>query len=108
MPAEIWSDGSVTIRAQRQGSVTLIEVADNGPGIPEQVRSKLFEAFQSAARPGGTGLGLAIAAELVQAHGGAIELRDTGANGTVFAISIPDRIAELRTGRRGEKQAARE
>jgi signal transduction histidine kinase len=101
-------NGSVTIKAQRQGSVTLIEVADNGPGIPEQVRGRLFEAFQSAARPGGTGLGLAIAAELIQAHGGQIELKDSGPTGTIFTISIPDRVAELRTGRRGEKQAAQE
>jgi signal transduction histidine kinase len=99
-------EGAVTIRAQRQGSVTMVEVADNGPGIPEQVRSRLFEAFQSAARPGGTGLGLAIAAELVHAHGGEIHLRDTGPAGTVFAVSIPDRVAELRTGRRGERHTA--
>ena len=62
----------ITISATRQGSVTEIEVTDNGPGIPEAVRDKLFEAFQSAAKPGGTGLGLAISRELAEAHGGSI------------------------------------
>jgi signal transduction histidine kinase len=45
-------DGSVTLRAWREGSVVSIEIKDNGPGIPERVRAKLFEPFQSAARRG--------------------------------------------------------
>ncbi|MGQ0486008.1 MAG: sensor histidine kinase [Hyphomicrobiales bacterium] len=99
-------DGSVTIRAWREGSVVAIEVKDNGPGIPERVRDKLFEPFQSAARPGGTGLGLAIAAELVRAHGGEISLHSTGETGTSFILTFPDSVAELRTGRRGERKPA--
>jgi signal transduction histidine kinase len=81
-----------------------MEVKDNGPGVPERVRDKLFEAFLSAARPGGTGLGLAIAAELVRAHGGEIKLHATGETGTSFILVIPDSVAELRTGRRGERK----
>jgi signal transduction histidine kinase len=100
--------GSVTVRAWREGSVVSIEVRDNGPGIPERVRGKLFEAFQSAARPGGTGLGLAIAAELVRAHGGEIGLDRTDETGTSFTFTIPDSVAELRTGRRGERKPAPE
>jgi signal transduction histidine kinase len=97
-------DGSITIRAWREGSVVSMEVKDNGPGVPERVRDKLFEAFLSAARPGGTGLGLAIAAELVRAHGGEIKLHATGETGTSFILVIPDSVAELRTGRRGERK----
>jgi signal transduction histidine kinase len=97
-------DGSITVRAWREGSVVSMEVKDNGPGVPERVRDKLFEAFQSAARPGGTGLGLAIAAELVRAHGGEIKLHATGETGTSFILIIPDSVAELRTGRRGERK----
>lgn len=99
-------DGSVTMRAWREGSVISIEVKDNGPGVPEQVRDKLFEPFQSAARPGGTGLGLAIAAELVRAHGGEIALQATGGTGTSFLLTIPDSVTELRAGRRGERKPA--
>ena len=80
----------VAIWGSRQGTTTTIEVADNGPGIPAAVRNKLFEAFQTAAKPGGTGLGLAISAELVHAHGGDISVGESNSNGSVFVVSIPD------------------
>jgi signal transduction histidine kinase len=99
-------DGSITIRAWREGSVCCIEIRDNGPGIPEKVRERLFEAFQSASRAGGTGLGLAIASELVRAHGGEIRLAETGESGTSFVVSVPDHVTELRSGRRGEQPPA--
>ena len=99
-------DGMITLRAGREGSVTLIEVRDNGPGVPEQIRDKLFEAFQSAARQGGTGLGLAIAAELVRAHGGNIAMRSTSDAGTVFVVSIPDHVTQLRAGRSNSESKA--
>ncbi len=98
-------DGTVTLRSWREGTVVTIEVKDNGPGIPERIRPKLFEAFQSAGS-GGTGLGLAIAAELVRAHGGDVKLHSTGPEGTCFTVTVPDTVAELRTGRRGERQPA--
>jgi signal transduction histidine kinase len=85
----------VRISAARQGSVTIITVGDNGPGIPPAVRGKVFEAFQTSARPGGTGLGLAISAELTQAHGGSLSVLETSEMGTVFEITIPDRVEEL-------------
>jgi len=99
-------EGRIALRSWRDGSSAFIEIRDNGPGIPEQVRPRLFEAFQSASRPGGTGLGLTIAAELVRAHGGDIRLVSTGKEGTVFMVSIPDSVAELRPGRRGERRQA--
>jgi signal transduction histidine kinase len=84
------SQGLVTISAVRRGEATAIRVDDNGPGIPQAIRGKLFEAFQSADRQGGVGLGLAIAAELTKAHQGTIEMVGTGTHGTSFAITIPD------------------
>jgi signal transduction histidine kinase len=85
----------ISIAATRRGSVTEIEVTDNGPGIPQAVRARLFEAFQSAAKPGGTGLGLAISRELTEAHGGSITVRETSEVGTCFHIVIPDQVVEL-------------
>jgi len=99
-------DGRVVISSWREGAVVVIEVKDNGPGIPERVRPKLFEAFQSAAKPGGVGLGLAIAAELIRAHGGEIRLHGTGPEGTVFHVVVPDAVVELRPGRRGARNRA--
>ncbi len=100
-------EGRITLKAWREGGVVTIEVADNGPGIPERVRPRLFEAFQSAAKPGGVGLGLAIAAELIRAHGGGISLAGTGPQGTVFHVTVPDAVIELRPGRRGEGRGSR-
>jgi signal transduction histidine kinase len=84
----------IRISGKREGIVTIIEVSDSGPGVPENVREHLFEAFQSSSRRGGTGLGLAIAAELVRAHGGQIRLVDSNI-GATFRIEIPDRPVEL-------------
>jgi signal transduction histidine kinase len=92
-------DGEITITARREGTVTLIEVKDTGPGVPERARQHLFEAFQSVARKGGTGLGLAIAAELVNAHGGEIALLENE-GGATFRILIPDVVVELDRARR--------
>jgi signal transduction histidine kinase len=103
---ESGQDGRAVISAWREGAVVVIEVKDNGPGIPERVRPKLFEAFQSAAKPGGVGLGLAIAAELIRAHGGEIRLHGTGPEGTVFHVVVPDAVVELRPGRRGARNRA--
>jgi signal transduction histidine kinase len=81
--------GVVSLNAEVTEHGTTVAVVDNGPGIPPTIKDNLFEAFQSAGRPGGTGLGLAIAAELVRAHGGTISVVKTDAQGTEFAIYIP-------------------
>ncbi len=88
-------DDMITIQAARHGSVTTVTVVDTGPGIPHAMRDRLFEAFQTAAKPGGTGLGLAIAAELAEAHGGSIVVAATGPDGTAISVDIPDRVANI-------------
>jgi signal transduction histidine kinase len=93
----------IRITGRREGSVTVIEASDTGPGIPEQAKLHLFEAFRGSTKAGGTGLGLAIAAELVRAHGGEIRLVD-GTIGATISISIPDRPVELQA-RRGLRRA---
>ncbi|MBM3534236.1 MAG: HAMP domain-containing histidine kinase [Alphaproteobacteria bacterium] len=65
-----------------------ITIKDDGPGIPEVVRPKLFQPFNTG-RPGGTGLGLAIARDLVEAHGGRLRLVESGPEGTIFRIDLP-------------------
>jgi len=85
-------DNAVVITARRDGLKTIIDISDNGPGIPAKAKEKLFKAFQGGVRKGGTGLGLAISAELVQAHGGRLQLLDS-ATGAAFRLEIPDRAA---------------
>ena len=71
----------------------MVEIADNGPGIPERLRERLFQPFAGSNRSGGSGLGLAISRELILAHGGDLMLVATGPMGTRFRLTVPDRKA---------------
>ena len=94
--------GEIMVVARREGAVAIVDVTDTGPGVPEKAQARLFQAFQTVSRKGGSGLGLAIAAELVQAHGGQIELhRNNG--GATFRVTIPDSVVEL--GRARQRRA---
>ncbi|MEO0938918.1 MAG: HAMP domain-containing sensor histidine kinase [Pseudomonadota bacterium] len=81
--------GEIALRGAEDAGSWHIEVADTGPGLPPRAREHLFTAFQGSATKGGSGLGLAIAAELVRGHGGTLELRETGPDGTTFALHLP-------------------
>lgn len=82
--------GAHTIQVTTQyNSPTLsLDICDDGPGLPEAVRAQLFRPFTGSATTGGAGLGLAIARDLMVAHGGDIELIDTGAGGTTFRLTL--------------------
>lgn len=82
--------GTIRVTARRASAHVEIEIADDGPGMPDAVKARLFRPFAGAARPGGSGLGLAIARELIRAHGGDIALVRSDAAGTAFMITIPD------------------
>jgi len=92
-------------------SAIVIEVADDGPGLPPKARDNLFQPFTGSARLGGTGLGLAIARELMRAHGGDIVLIDSTAKGTIFRLTLPrasmGRAESSRHGRVSRQAAAR-
>ena len=92
------------VLGRREGSVTVLELSDTGPGLPQASRERLFEPFLASTRRGGTGLGLAIASELVHAHGGEIRLVD-GTIGATFRVTIPDRPVAL-SERRAERARA--
>jgi signal transduction histidine kinase len=85
------SAGRIRVKAERQGQRVVIDICDDGSGIPEALKPRLFQPFATAARVGGSGLGLAIARDLAKAHGGDIRLLSTGETGTVFRVEIPDR-----------------
>ena len=65
-----------------------LEVADDGPGISDEVKLRIFEPYFST-RKSGTGLGLAIAHTIVSEHGGTIRCRDNQPTGTVFTVELP-------------------
>ncbi|HEX7726777.1 MAG TPA: ATP-binding protein, partial [Rhizomicrobium sp.] len=83
--------GAISVSAAREGDTTHIDIADNGTGIPEKIRERLFQPFAGTTRVGGSGLGLAIARDLAHAHGGDVILLKSDATGTQFRVTIPDR-----------------
>ncbi len=76
----------VTTRDEPQGLV--VEIADNGPGIPEDQRSHIFEPFIHG-REGGLGLGLAVVRSIVRNHGGEILVEESSMGGAQFSLSLP-------------------
>jgi len=81
----------IRVTASQTGDAAplVIEVADDGPGIPDKARQRLFQPFAGSARAGGTGLGLAIGREILAAHGGSLELAASSQSGTVFRLTLP-------------------
>jgi hypothetical protein len=67
----------------------IVDVADDGPGLPETVQARLNAAEWKISRSGGSGLGLVIARELARNHGGDLNLISTGTDGTVFRLVLP-------------------
>ncbi len=80
--------GVLAIRSFAEDERVILEVSDNGPGIPEQVRAHVFEPFYTT-KSSGTGLGLSVSYGIVASHGGEISIVRTGEGGTTFRIAFP-------------------
>lgn len=88
---------TVRISATTEDDELVIHVADNGPGIPEEIRDDPFVAFRRAGdAPASTGLGLAVVKAVIEAHGGRVEF-ETGESGTRFDLRLPWRTDEAPT-----------
>jgi len=88
--------GTFTIATSRNGDRWKLALTDTGCGIPVGLQSKLFEPFVTSGKAGGTGLGLAIASEIIERHGGIIEVESIDPevltdqpSGTTFLITLP-------------------
>jgi signal transduction histidine kinase len=82
-------DREVNIRTHATGDSVVLEVTDNGPGMPEEVRTRLFQPFTTSNKTSGIGLGLAITADLVKLHHGQISLVERDEAGTTFRVTLP-------------------
>ncbi len=83
-------DGRIIVRTQGQGKDVMIEVIDNGCGIPAEVLPHIFDPFFTTKSVGdGTGLGLSITHGIVQDHGGRLEVESTPGRGTCFRVILP-------------------
>jgi signal transduction histidine kinase len=81
--------GAIRVSLAQIDGASVVRVADNGPGVPELLRERLFQAFTGSSRADGAGLGLAIARELALGHGGDLSLAETGPQGAVFELRLP-------------------
>jgi signal transduction histidine kinase len=81
--------GKIDIGLRRQGENLEIRIEDNGPGIADAVRDRLFEPFVSHGKENGTGMGLTVVQKILQDHGGDVAVEQTSASGTTFLINIP-------------------
>jgi len=80
----------ITVRTTVGETHVMLEVSDNGAGIPTEIQNRIFEPFFTTKAPGvGTGLGLAIVAGIVRDHGGRVTAQSTPGNGSTFTISLP-------------------
>ena len=87
---------TITARTTRVGAgseeqdAVLVELADNGPGIPQDVADRVFNPFFTT-KPQGSGLGLAIVRRIVDAHDGSIDMKTAPGRGTLIRVTLPVR-----------------
>jgi signal transduction histidine kinase len=86
VPAE---SGKIDIELTRKGESLEIRIEDNGPGIADAVRDRLFEPFVSHGKENGTGMGLTVVQKILQDHGGDVAVEQTSTSGTTFRVNIP-------------------
>ncbi len=91
------SGARVSIRARRAGAAHVVEIEDHGPGIPADVLPKIFDLYFTT-KPDGTGVGLAVTHQIVEAHGGSVEVDSVVGRGTRMIVTIPDRQEEQARG----------
>jgi signal transduction histidine kinase len=87
----------VTVSVRREDGNAVLEVADRGPGVPIDMRDRVFERFArgggDAAPSGGSGLGLAIVRAVTTSHGGSVELLDAQGGGARFVVTLPAEVS---------------
>ncbi len=81
----------VVISVRREAEAVVLEVADRGPGVPAEIRGRVFERFtrESGETGSGTGLGLSIVRAVADSHGGSVEVREAPGGGAAFAVTLP-------------------
>jgi CheY-like chemotaxis protein len=84
--------GTITLRTRADNSRVILEVADTGVGMTEEVRRRCLEPFFTTKGDHGTGLGLSMVYGILQRHGGTIDIQTTLGRGTTFVLSLPVKV----------------
>jgi signal transduction histidine kinase len=89
-PAEDKLEHTITLRCQTIGDDTvLLEVEDNGAGIPDEMNNRVFEDFFSTKGSEGTGIGLLVVQKVAEEHGGSVSFTSHPGVGTAFSVKLP-------------------
>ncbi len=95
--------GEIRVVTEQSGATVVLRVEDNGPGIPEDVRSRIFDPFFTTKPPGeGTGLGLSLCSGIVSDLGGTLDVAGTEGQGAVFTVTFPAAVAATEAGARND------
>jgi signal transduction histidine kinase len=91
--AHRYGGGDITVHTERAGTQALVRVSDRGPGVPEALRERVFEAFYRmpghAEKAGGVGLGLSLVKQIAERHGGSVRCEAREGGGSCFVLSLP-------------------
>jgi signal transduction histidine kinase len=82
-------ESRVSVEVHKNRDTFEVRVTDEGLGVPETIRDRVFDPFVSSGKPNGTGLGLAIVSKIVSDHGGSVKLESTSERGTVMLVKLP-------------------
>jgi signal transduction histidine kinase len=80
--------GALRLQLDVDANEAMVTIADTGPGIPKKVQARIFDRYFTT-KQSGTGIGLYIAKEIIESHGGRIDVRSTKGKGTVFEVTFP-------------------
>jgi signal transduction histidine kinase len=94
--------GKLDVILEEDGRAALLRIADEGPGIPEEIREKIFDLYFTT-KSGGSGIGLAMTYRILQLHHGSIEVKSKSGRGSEFQLRIP--LAGTERGRRQPETA---
>jgi two-component system NtrC family sensor kinase len=84
-------DGEIVVKTRHAEDHVIVQISDNGCGIPEDIKSKIFDPFFTTKEIGkGTGLGLNMAYNIIKKHNGSIEVAGTVGSGTTFTVILPE------------------
>lgn len=98
--------GMLSVITQKDSEVVKVYISDTGVGIPEQHKSKVFNAFFTT-KSTGSGLGLTVSAQIIKNHGGSIEFESQEGEGSTFIITLPFHSSEERGEKNEEKNSGR-